>query len=151
MTRREAQAEWQGSLEQGAGRVRLGSGLFEGSYSYPSRFEKAYGTNPEELIAAAHAGCYSMALAFYLEQAGFPPTSIRTRAVVHLGATAAGPTITRIELSTEAAVEGIAEEAFHERAETAKQRCLVSRALAAAVVITLKSRIVRDASSGEEK
>lgn len=151
MTTREAQAEWQGSLKQGAGRLRLGSGLFEGSYSYPSRFEKASGTNPEELIAAAHAGCYSMALSFYLEQAGFPPTSIRTQAVVHLGATGAGPTITRIELSTEGAVEGIAEEAFHQCAETAKQGCLVSRALAGVAVITLKSRLVRDASSGEEE
>lgn len=147
MATREARAEWQGSLKQGAGRLRLGSGLFEGAYSYPSRFEEASGTNPEELIAAAHAGCYSMALSFYLEQAGFPPTSIRTRAGVHLGATAAGPTITRIELSIEAAVEGIAEEVFHACAETAKSGCLVSRALAGVPVITLESRLVRDASS----
>ncbi len=151
MTAREAQAEWQGSLKHGAGRLRVGSGLFEGSYSYASRFERASGTHPEELIAAAHAGCYSMALGFYLEQAGFPPTSIRTQAVVHLGATAAGPTITRIELSTEAAVEGITEQTFHERAATAKAGCLVSRALAGVAVITLTSRLVREASSGEEE
>lgn len=151
MTTREAQAEWHGTLRQGAGHLRLGSGLFEGSYSYPSRFEKASGTNPEELIAAAHAGCYSMALSFYLEQAGFNATSIRTQAVVYLGTTAAGPTIVRIDLSTEAAIQGITEDAFHERAEVAKQGCLVSRALGGVSVITLESRLLRNASTGEEE
>lgn len=143
MTTREANAQWKGSLKEGAGHLRLGSGLFEGRYSYPSRFEQGPGTNPEELIAAAHAGCFSMALSFFLEQAGFMPAWIRTRAVVHIGPTAAGPTLTRIELSTEAEVDGIGEDAFEACAETAKRGCLVSRALAGVGDITLTSRLVR--------
>ena len=103
MTIRESEAQWQGSLREGSGRLRLGSGVFEGAYSFPSRFENGPGTNPEELIAAAHAGCFTMALASVLGAAGHVPQRIRTVAKVHLGATAAGPTITRIELETEGA------------------------------------------------
>ncbi|TIX40849.1 MAG: OsmC family peroxiredoxin, partial [Mesorhizobium sp.] len=101
MTVREASAEWQGTLKEGSGRLRLVSGVFEGAYSFPSRFENGPGTNPEELIAAAHAGCFSMALTFALGQEGNVARHIRTIARVHLGATAAGPTITRIDLETE--------------------------------------------------
>jgi osmotically inducible protein OsmC len=144
MTIRKANAEWKGSLKEGAGHLRLGSGLFEGRYSFPSRFEHAPGTNPE-LIAAAHAGCFSMALSFFLEQTGYPPTWIRTNATVHIGMTAAGPTLTRIELSTEAAVDGITEKAFDKCAENAKAGCLVSRALAGVGTITLESRLVHAA------
>ena len=104
MTIREASAEWQGALKEGSGRLRLGSGVFEGAYSFPSRFENGPGTNPEELIAAAHAGCFSMALSAILGREGHIPRNIRTTAKVHLGATAAGPTITRIELETQAEV-----------------------------------------------
>jgi len=122
--------------------LKLGSGVFEGAYSFLSGFEQAPGTNPEELIAAPHAGCFSMALSFFLEQACFPASSIRTSAAAHIGMTEAGPTLTRIELSTEAEVEGISEEPFERVAETAKAGCLVSRALAAVPAITLTSRLV---------
>ena len=139
MTIRESEAQWAGSLREGAGRLKLGSGVFEGAYSFPSRFESGPGTNPEELIAAAHAGCFTMALAFILGEAGHVPEHIRTIAKVHLGATAAGPTLTRIELETEGSVPGIDDEKFRTHAETAKKTCLVSRALAGVPDIRLKA------------
>jgi osmotically inducible protein OsmC len=144
MTIRESEAQWQGSLREGSGRLRLGSGVFEGAYSFPSRFENGPGTNPEELIAAAHAGCFTMALTSVLGAAGHVPQRIRTVAKVHLGATAAGPTITRIELETEGAVPSLAEATFREHAEAAKKGCLVSRALAGVANITLQATLVED-------
>ena len=90
MTIREASAKWQGTLKEGSGRMKLGSGVFEGAYSFPSRFENGPGTNPEELIAAAHAGCFSMALSAILGTAHHIPASISTVAKVHLGATVVG-------------------------------------------------------------
>jgi osmotically inducible protein OsmC len=146
MTVREASAEWQGTLKEGSGRLRLGSGVFEGAYSFPSRFENGPGTNPEELIAAAHAGCFSMALSAILGREGHVPDSIRTVAKVHLGATAAGPTITQIELETEASVAGLAGEDFERLAQSAKTTCLVSRALACVTQITLKASLVETAT-----
>jgi len=142
MTIREASAEWQGTLKDGAGRLRLGSGVFEGAYSFPSRFESGPGTNPEELIAAAHAGCFSMALTAILGRDGHVARSIRTVAKVHLGATAAGPTITRIDLATEAEVANLAEDEFERLAQSAKASCLVSRALAGVPQIALKATLV---------
>ena len=142
MTIRDASAKWQGTLKEGSGRLRLGSGVFEGAYSFPSRFENGPGTNPEELIAAAHAGCFSMALSAILGNANHVPTSINTVARVHLGATAAGPIITRIELETEAEVAGLAEDEFERLAQSAKAGCLVSRALAGVSQITLKATLV---------
>ena len=142
MTIREASAEWQGTLKEGAGRLRLGSGIFEGAYSFPSRFETGPGTNPEELIAAAHAGCFSMALTFILGQEGHVPRTIRTVAKVHLGATAAGPTITRIDLETQADIPGLEPAEFQRMAETAKTTCLVSRALAGVTTIAVKAELV---------
>lgn len=139
MTIREASAGWQGTLKEGSGRLRLGSGVFEGAYSFPSRFENGPGTNPEELIAAAHAGCFSMALTAILGGGGHAADSIQTIAKVHLGATAAGPTITRIELETEASVAGISAEDFERLAQNAKAACLVSRALAGVTTITLQA------------
>ena len=147
MTIREASAEWQGTLREGSGRLRLGSGVFEGAYSFPSRFENGPGTNPEELIAAAHAGCFSMALSAILGRADHIPTSISTVAKVHLGATAAGPTITRIELGTQAEIPGLAPDEFQNLAETAKASCLVSRALAGVATITLKAELVATATT----
>ncbi|MER8517100.1 MULTISPECIES: OsmC family peroxiredoxin [unclassified Mesorhizobium] len=143
MTIREASAEWQGTLKEGGGRLRLGSGVFEGAYSFPSRFENGPGTNPEELIGAAHAGCFSMALTFILGQEGHVARTIRTVAKMHLGATAAGPTITRIELETEAEVTDLAEDEFERLAQSAKATCLVSRALAGVPQITLKAVLVK--------
>src|SRR5512137_246686 len=101
---RKSEATWKGSLKEGAGTMRLASGLYEGPYTFSSRFEEAAGTNPEELVGAAHAGCFSMFLASLLTEQGHAPESIRTTAAVHLGA---GPTITKIELDCEAAVTGI--------------------------------------------
>ena len=142
MTIREASARWQGTLKEGSGRVKLGSGVFEGAYSFPSRFENGPGTNPEELIAAAHAGCFSMALSAILGTAQHIPTSISTVAKVHLGATAAGPTITHIELETQAEIPGLAPDEFQNLAERAKTTCLVSRALAGVASITLKAELI---------
>jgi osmotically inducible protein OsmC len=141
MTVRESEALWQGSLREGSGRLRLGSGVFEGAYSFPSRFENGPGTNPEELIAAAHAGCFTMALTYALGSAGHVPTRIRTIAKVHLGATAAGPTITRIELETEGEVPDLDAGKFEELAKAAKASCLVSRALASVPEITVKATL----------
>lgn len=142
MATREATAQWQGSLKEGSGRMRLGSGMFEGPYSFLSRFESGAGTNPEELIGAAHAGCFSMALSHALASAGYTVTKVSTTAKVHLGATDAGPTITRIELETEGQVPGITAPEFAERAEAAKEACLVSRALAGVATITVKATLV---------
>lgn len=136
-----ASAEWNGSLKEGAGTMRLGSGAFEGPYSFVSRFETGPGTNPEELIGAAHAGCFSMALAAALGRAGHPPTSIKTTAAVHLGSTEAGPTITRIDLDVVGEVPGIDAGTFQEHAEGAKKGCVVSRALAGVPAVTLKATL----------
>lgn len=149
MTIREASAEWQGTLKEGSGRLRLGSGVFEGAYPFPSRFENGPGTNPEELIAAAHAGCFSMALSAILGAAGHIPTNIGTVAKVHLGATAAGPTITRIELETQAEIPGLAPGEFRNFAETAKTTCLVSRALAGVATITLTAGLAATAGAAQ--
>ncbi|TPK70071.1 OsmC family protein [Mesorhizobium sp. B2-4-18] len=142
MTIREASAEWHGPLKEGSGRLRLGSGVFEGAYSFPSRFENGPGTNPEELIAAAPAGCFSMALTAVLGSEGHVASDIHTTAKVHLGATAAGPTITRIELETEANVPRLAAADFERLAQSAKAGCLVSRALAGVATITLKANLI---------
>jgi osmotically inducible protein OsmC len=140
MAVRTSEAEWRGNLREGAGRVKLGSGAFEGSYSFPSRFEEGKGTNPEELLGAAHAGCYSMALSAGLSKAGHPPTRVHTVARVHLEKVGDGFGITRIDLECEAEVPGIGAAAFQEQAEGAKKGCPVSKALAA-TEITLKAKL----------
>lgn len=106
------------------------SGGYEGPYSFASRFEEGDGTNPEELIAAAHAGCFSMAFSNELDGAGFTPESVETNAAVELDFVDGAPTITSIELTTRARVSGIDEETFQEIAEGAKENCPVSKALA---------------------
>jgi osmotically inducible protein OsmC len=111
--------------------MALGSGAYTGSYSFGSRFEQAKGTNPEELIGAAHAGCYSMALSGALERAGHPPERVHTDARVHLAMLEGGPTINRIDLTVEATVPGLDDAAFQQHAQDAKKNCPVSRALAA--------------------
>ncbi len=141
MAVRQANAEWKGALKEGSGTMALGSGSYKGAYSYVSRFENGAGTNPEELIGAAHAGCFSMALAAGLGRAGITPTSIRTTAKVHLGTTDAGPGITRIELETEGEVPGIDQATFQQHAEAAKKGCPVSRALAGVPDITLTATL----------
>jgi osmotically inducible protein OsmC len=137
MATRSGSAEWQGDLRSGSGTLTVGEGVFEGAYSFASRFEEGEGTNPEELIAAAHAACYSMALSNDLASHGHPPESVRTRARVHLRNVDGAPTIARIELETEGRVPGIDEEHFRHHAEQAKVACPVSRALAGVPEIEL--------------
>jgi osmotically inducible protein OsmC len=138
---RSSDAVWEGDLREGRGTMRLGSGAYEGPYSFVSRFEDGPGTNPEELIGAAHAGCYSMALSGALTRAGTPPTRIATTARVHLEKVGDAFTITKIDLQTEGEVPGIDDAAFLEAAEGAKRNCPVSRLLAAAE-ITLEAKLV---------
>lgn len=130
MATRRAEAEWRGDLSHGQGIMAVASGAFRGAYSFPSRFEEGEGTNPEELIGAAHAGCFSMALAAGLSKAGHPPRRIHTAATVHLERAGDGFAITQIELRTDADVPGMDEAAFHRQADAAKQNCPVSKALA---------------------
>jgi lipoyl-dependent peroxiredoxin len=141
MAVRGASAEWTGSLKEGAGKMRLDSGAFEGPFSFVSRFETGPGTNPEELIGAAHAGCFSMALAAALGRAGHNPKSIRTTAKVHLGTSDAGPTITRIDLDVAGEVPGIDAATFQQHADGAKKGCVVSRALAGVPTITVNATL----------
>ena len=127
MTKRTSTAQWKGTLKDGAGTMSFGSGAYTGPYTFASRFESGPGTNPEELIGAAHAGCYSMFLSALLTKAGFTPTAIDTTATVHLGD---GPTIHLIELATEVKAPGLTAEQLAEHAEAAKKGCPVSKALA---------------------
>src|SRR5690606_26794035 len=138
---RSATARWTGTLTEGTGVMRTGKGGYEGSYSFKSRFEEGEGTNPEELIGAAHAGCFSMALSKLLTDAGHPPTSVETTAKVHLEKTDAGMTVTRIELDTVGEVHGMDEPALTKHAEAAKANCTISRRLAPGTEITLTSRL----------
>jgi osmotically inducible protein OsmC len=140
MAERTARAVWQGNLQEGAGIVALGSGGFQGRYSAQSRFESGPGTNPEELIGAAHAACFSMALAGALTQAGYSPETIETTAKVAIEKVTDGFSITRIELDTQAAVPDVDEDTFLKQAEAAKDNCPVSRALAG-TNISLRARL----------
>ena len=142
MAKRTASAVWKGTLREGGGTVKLGSGAFEGKYSFASRFEEGTGTNPEELIGAAHAGCFSMALAAGLTQAGLKPTRISTTANVSLEKVGEGFKITRIQLQTEAEIPGIDEKTFREQADGAKKGCPVSQALAG-TQIELDARLIK--------
>src|SRR5438045_758837 len=142
MPTRKADAEWNGSLREGEGRVRLGSGAFEGPYSFRTRFEDAPGTNPEELIGAAHAACFSMALSAGLGRAGHNPTRIHTTATVTFDKVGDGFAITKIALDCEASVPGIDDAAFQEQARAAKETCPISKALRGVENITLNARLV---------
>ena len=137
----KAEAEWKGGLKDGKGHLKTGSGAFEGPYSFRDRFEDGTNTNPEELIGAAHAGCFSMALSADLTAAGKPPESIHTVASVTLEKVAEGFSITKIDLVTEAKVPGLNAAEFQQRAEGAKKNCPVSKALAG-TQITLKATLL---------
>ena len=141
MTVRHAEAVWEGTLRDGNGTMRVGAGGFEGAYSFASRFEEGTGTNPEELIGSALAGCFSMALSGDLGRAGYSAERIETKARVTLERVNDQPTITKIHLETEAQVPDIDEQTFSETADGAKKGCPVSRALQA-VEITLDARLV---------
>jgi osmotically inducible protein OsmC len=141
MPKRTANARWEGSLTEGNGTMRMASGAYEGPYSFQSRFEEGDGTNPEELIAAAHAGCFSMALSGELGKAGHEVESVETEATVHIEKVEDGFAIKRIELRTQASVPGIDDSEFHEIAEAAKKGCPVSQALAAVESIELDAQL----------
>jgi osmotically inducible protein OsmC len=141
MAARTGSAVWTGDLGEGQGEVTVGDGVFTGNYSAASRFEDGEGTNPEELIAAAHAACFSMALSNILAEAGHVPRSVRTTARVQLRFIEGAPTIDRIDLDAEGNVPGLDEAAFAEHAEAAKAGCPVSRALAGVNEITLSARL----------
>jgi lipoyl-dependent peroxiredoxin len=141
MAVRTADAEWLGGLQNGGGKVRLGSGAFEGPYSFASRFADGRGTNPEELLGAAHAGCYSMALAASLGREGVTAKRIHTAAKVHIERVGEGMAITHIELETEAEIPGFDATKFEDLAQRTKRECPVSKALAG-TTITLAARLV---------
>jgi lipoyl-dependent peroxiredoxin len=143
MPTRTASAEWNGTLQEGEGTMRMASGSYEGPYSFQSRFEEGDGTNPEELIAAAHAGCFSMQFSADLARAGYEPRSVETTATVHLDKLEAGGFgITRIDLDTRGSAAGIDASEFQEVAESSKQNCPVSRALAAVEAINVRAELV---------
>jgi lipoyl-dependent peroxiredoxin len=139
---RTADAEWKGNLKEGSGTMKLGSGAYEGQYSFKSRFESGAGTNPEELIAAAHAGCFSMALSNNLATAGHTPERVHTTAKVDFGRDEKGPLIQKIELVCEVKAPGLDQAKLQEIGDKAKAGCPVSRALAAVPTITLSIKLV---------
>jgi lipoyl-dependent peroxiredoxin len=141
MATRNGTAKWTGDLKDGAGEMTVGDGVFTGQYSFSSRFEEGEGTNPEELIAAGHAACFSMALSNILAEAGHNPESVSTTAKVHLRMTDAGPALARIDLETVGRVPGLDADHFTKHAEEAKAGCPVSKALAGVGEITLDARL----------
>lgn len=138
---RRAEAVWQKGLKDGTGRIKFANGQFDQPYSFASRFEQGEGTNPEELMGAAHAGCFSMALANELEKTGHAPSQVSTKAEVNLGEESGAPSITEIHLTTDVHVSGIDDAAFQKIATGAKENCPVSKALAG-TNITLTARLV---------
>ena len=139
MAVRISSAEWKGTLKEGFGTMKVGDGAYEGPYTHASRFASGSGTNPEELVGAAHAGCFSMFLSSLLTNAGFTPTRIVTTATVHL---TDGPTISLFELNAEAEVPGLSEADLQTHAEAAKKDCPVSKALAGGPEIKLVAHLV---------
>jgi lipoyl-dependent peroxiredoxin len=131
---RTSSAQWRGDLKGGGGELSLGSGLFSGPYTFVSRFETGTDTNPEELLAAAHAACFSMALSNMLAQAGTPATSVDTEAAVTLDMVDGAPTITTVTLTTVGTVPGIDEDTFTQHANAAKEGCPVSKLFAGATI-----------------
>ena len=142
MPTRNGSAEWRGDLQGGDGTLRVGDHSYEGPYTFKSRFEEGEGTNPEELIGAAQAACYSMQLSAMLANDGHTPESVNTVAKVHLRFVDDKPTITLIELETEGKVPGIDDAMFQSTAAAAKEACLISRALAAVPEITLQAKLL---------
>ena len=126
MPKRKAQAVWNGTLTEGNGTMKVASGAYEGPYSFQSRFEEGEGTNPEELLAGAHAGCFSMALSGDIGRAGHEAESVETEATVHVDKVDAGFAITRVDLDTRARVPGMSEDDFQKAAQAAKENCPVS-------------------------
>jgi lipoyl-dependent peroxiredoxin len=141
MATRNGSAEWSGDLQSGSGTVTVGDNAWTGNYSFKSRFEDGEGTNPEELLAAAHSGCFTMALSLYLTEEGHPPERLRTTAKTTLRQVEGVPTITKVELDTEGTVPGVEPDQFQRYAEQAKEQCVVSRALAGVQEMTVTARL----------
>jgi lipoyl-dependent peroxiredoxin len=149
MATRNGSAKWTGDLQTGTGELTVGDGAWTAAYSGSSRlhgvlpgFDAGAGTNPEELLAAAHAACFNMALSYALTEAGFTPRRLQTQARVHLRQVDGAPTIQQIDLETEGDVPGLDQAGFRERAEEAKTGCIISRALGAVEEINLSARLV---------
>ena len=138
---RQAEAEWKGDLKGGIGRVKLGSGAYEGNFSFATRFENGTGANPEELVGAALSGCYSMALANSLAQAGFPATSIHVSADVHLGKDDIGFLINLIELTVTAKVPKVDQATFQQHVDKTNVGCIIKRALGAVPTVNVKATL----------
>ncbi|GIF11456.1 OsmC family protein [Actinoplanes teichomyceticus] len=138
---RSATARWEGNLTEGSGTVKTGKGGLQGNYSFKSRFEEGEGTNPEELIAAAHSGCFSMAFSKGLADAGFTPNSVETVAKVHMDKTDAGFGVSRIDLETVGDVPGIDDATFQKIAADAKENCPISRLLSPGAAISLSAKL----------
>jgi len=141
MATRNASAEWKGNLKEGDGEMALGSGAWAGAFTFRSRFEEGEGTNPEELIGAAEAGCFTMQLAHNLSEAGHVPESVQTQARVHLRNVDGNPAIAQIELITRARVPGLDDATFQETARATKDACIISRALAGVSDITVDATL----------
>ena len=142
MATSNAVATWEGKLKEGKGTFRAQSGVFSGAFSYGTRFEGKKGSNPEELLAAAHAGCFSMALSAALEKAGHPVTRIETRAAVTIETVDGAPKVTKSELDVRGKVEGIDQAAFLQAAQGAAKNCPISKAIQNNVSITLEAKLV---------
>jgi osmotically inducible protein OsmC len=141
MSTSNAVATWEGTLKEGKGTFKAQSGVFNGAFSFGTRFEGKKGSNPEELLAAAHAGCFSMALSARLEKAGHPPTRIETRAAVTIETVDGAPKVTRSALDVRGRVEGIDEATFRQLAEDAKKNCPVSKAIQGNVEIKMEAKL----------
>jgi osmotically inducible protein OsmC len=142
MTVRNGSADWRGDIQNGSGDVTVGDGVFKGAFSFASRFGQGDGTNPEQLIAAAHAGCFTMALSNILSGAGHAPESLHTNARVQLRNIEGAPTLTRMDLETEGRVPGIDAQEFQRYADQAKATCPVSRALAGIPEMELTAKLL---------
>jgi lipoyl-dependent peroxiredoxin len=141
MTSRNGSAEWKGDLKGGSGTITVGNGLFTGPFTYDSRFGEQGGTNPEQMIAAAQAGCFTMALASLLSKAGHAPDRLHTNARVELRIADGKPSLTRLDIETEGQVPGISEDQFRSLAEEAKRTCPVARALSGIPEIVLTAKL----------
>ena len=142
MAVRSAEAVWVGTLKEGKGELKLGSGSYTGPYTFVSRFEEGAGTNPEELIAAAEAGCFTMDLGNRLSSNGFTVNRLHSRAEVFLERIDGKNTFVRIELNTEGDISGVDEATFLEYAETAKSSCIITRALNPSIQFVLNAKLV---------
>ena len=141
MATRNASAQWQGNLKEGDGRMALGSGAWEGPFTFKSRFEEGQGTNPEELIGAALAGCFTMQVSHMLSEAGHVPDSVETQAKVQIRNVDGNPTIAQIDLVTHAKVPGLDDDTFQQTAQATREQCIISRALAGVGNITVDATL----------